>query len=356
MKTIKLFLYNFFIIFFIYLLIFSTNKVYANTYKIENIEISDEYNVDFNKENIINKAFQRAFSILLGKITISKDYSLIENQNLRLIKSFVDSFSVVSEKFENKKYYGVFEVNFNKNKVITFLRNKNIFHSRMSERNVLFIPILVDLEKNSLFLFDENPFYKYWNHEEENQFLLKYILQNEDLDDYKLIQDRINFIENYDFEEIISKYELNDNYIIFIVFKDVENLKTFSKFNVNSIKSNFKIEFPKFKFEEKNKIKELIRSMKIKYDDEWKKINLINTSIKLNIQLNVDSKNIILIEKIEKVLSQIELIEKYYISFFNNEITSYSILSNSTPDKLIKELEKFNFKISTENNKWVLNE
>tara|TARA_Y100000591_G_scaffold129841_1_gene111245 strand:- start:9380 stop:10450 length:1071 start_codon:yes stop_codon:yes gene_type:complete len=356
MKTIKLFLYNFFIIFFIYLLIFSTNKVYANTYKIENIEISDEYNVDFNKENIINKAFQRAFSILLGKITISKDYSLIENQNLRLIKSFVDSFSVVSEKFENKKYYGVFEVNFNKNKVITFLRNKNIFHSRMSERNVLFIPILVDLEKNSLFLFDENPFYKYWNHEEENQFLLKYILQNEDLDDYKLIQDRINFIENYDFEEIISKYELNDNYIIFIVFKDVENLKTFSKFNVNSIKSNFKIEFPKFKFEEKNKIKELIRSMKIKYDDEWKKINLINTSIKLNIQLNVDSKNIILIEKIEKVLSQIELIEKYYISFFNNEITSYSILSNSTPDKLIKELEKFNFKISTENNTWVLNE
>ena len=33
----------------------------------------------------------------------------------------------------------------------------------------------------------------------------------------------------------------------------------------------------------------------------------------------------------------IELIEKYYISYFNNDITSYSILSNSTPDKLEKE-------------------
>ena len=30
--------------------------------------------------------------------------------------------------------------------------------------------------------------------------------------------------------------------------------------------------------------KNLIESMKIRYDDEWKKINLINSSIKLNIQ------------------------------------------------------------------------
>ena len=52
----------------------------------------------------------------------------------------------------------------------------------------------------------------------------------------------------------------------------------------------------------------------------------------------------------------IELIEKYYISFFDNEITRYSILSNSTPDKLVKEFEKFNIKISIENNVWTLNE
>ena len=61
----------------------------------------------------------------------------------------------------------------------------------------------------------------------ENQFLLNYILQNEDLDDYKLIQRKNNFIENYDFKEIISKYELNENFIIFIVLKDKIILKLF---------------------------------------------------------------------------------------------------------------------------------
>ena len=96
--------------------------------------------------------------------------------------------------------------------------------------------------------------------------------------------------------------------------------------------------------------------MKIKYDDEWKKINLINSSIKLNIQLNLDSKNIALLKKIEKIINEIELIEKYSINYFNNEITSYNILSNSTPDKLVNEFEKFNISVSIRNNIWTLSE
>ena len=67
-KIFKISLYKFFILIFIYLFIFSTKDVQANTYKIENIEISDQYNTDFNKENIIDKAFQRGFQILLSKI------------------------------------------------------------------------------------------------------------------------------------------------------------------------------------------------------------------------------------------------------------------------------------------------
>ena len=189
-------------------------------------------------------------------------------------------------------------------------------------------------------------------HKNENQFLINYVLQNEDLDDYKLIKDRVDFIENYDFKEIILNMKLMI-IIIFIVFGDKNKFKTFSKFNVNEIASNFKFEFEIFNF---NETKELIKFMKTRYDDEWKKINLINSSIKLNIQLNIDSKNIFLIEKIEKILSEIELIEKYYVNYFNNKIINYSILSNSTPDKLINEFEKLSINVSRENNVWTLDE
>ena len=304
-KLFKTFLYNFFVLFFIYLFLFSTNEVYANTYKIENIEVSNEYTTNFNKEDVIDKAFKNAYQILINKITISTDHESLKGQNLKMIKSFVESFSIVNEKFENNKYFGTFEINFNKSKILSFLRNKNVFHSRMVEKDVLFIPVYINLDEDGLLLFNENPFYKNWNYENENHFLLKYILQSEDLDDYKIIKDRINFIENYDFNEIISKYEINENFIIFIIFQDKKNFKTFSKFNVDTVKSNFKLEFEKFNFSDEVKIKKLIKLMKIRYDDEWKKINLINSSIKLNIQLNVNSKNILFLEKVEKILSKI---------------------------------------------------
>ena len=96
--------------------------------------------------------------------------------------------------------------------------------------------------------------------------------------------------------------------------------------------------------------------MKIRYDDEWKKVNLINSSIKLNIQFSINSKNITMIDKIEKLLNKIELVEKYYITNFNSNKINYSILSNSTPDKLKSEFEKHNINFSIENNIWTLNE
>ena len=151
-KLFKIFLYNFFILFFIYLSLFSTNEAHANTYKIENIEISDEYNTSFNKEDVIDKAFIDGFKILINKITLSKNHRFLSEQNLKLIKTFVESFSVVNEKFENNQYYGTFEINFNKKKILSFLRNKNVFHSRMLEKDVLFIHVFINLEEDSLLL------------------------------------------------------------------------------------------------------------------------------------------------------------------------------------------------------------
>ena len=49
--------------------------------------------------------------------------------------------SLTENRLVNNKYYGIFEINFNKNKILNFLRNKNIFHSRMIEKNVLFVPV-----------------------------------------------------------------------------------------------------------------------------------------------------------------------------------------------------------------------
>ena len=59
-------LFLFFIIFFIK---FSTVNVNANTYKVVDLEISKNYDNDFNKEEVIDIAFKKAFEELILKIT-----------------------------------------------------------------------------------------------------------------------------------------------------------------------------------------------------------------------------------------------------------------------------------------------
>ncbi len=65
MSEKKLFQLTKFYIFFSFLIIFftkfSATYLYANNYKIQNLEISAPYEIDFDKQNIIDSAFVLAF-------------------------------------------------------------------------------------------------------------------------------------------------------------------------------------------------------------------------------------------------------------------------------------------------------
>ena len=340
-----------FLFFLIFFIKFSTTTVSANTYKIVDIEISEPYELNFNKEKLIDIAFKTAFEELMLKINVSYNIKRTKYINLNIIKSLINSFSITDEKFINNKYIAKFEVDFDKKQVHELLERNNIFPSIPVEKNVFFIPVLVESENSQISLFSENPFYFNWKSFDESHFLLKYILPNEDLDDLNLIKINLNNIEDYDFSEIISKYDLED-YIIVIFFNNIDKLRVFSKINLNNnlIVSN-KI-FPEIKNYDKNSFYNLIKELKVYYEDEWKKINLINTSIKLPVTLSLDSKNYQLIQKFEKKLLSLDLVSNYYIDHFSSDATIYKIIYNSSPDKFTTEFEIDNFKINTSYKIW----
>ena len=340
-----------FLFFLIFFIKFSTTAVVANIYKIVDIEISESYELNFNKEKLIDIAFKIAFEELMLKINVSYNIKRTQYINLNIIKSLIDSFSIIDEKFIDNKYIAKFEVDFDKKQVHELLERNNIFPSIPIEKNVFIIPVLIDSEKNQISLFSENPFYFNWNSFDENHFLLKYILPNEDLDDLNLIKKNLQNIEDYDFSEIISKYDLKD-YIILIFFNDKDKLRAVSKIylNNNLIVSN-KI-FSGIKNYDKNSLYDLIKELKVFYEDEWKKINLINTSIKLPVTLSLDSKNYQLIKKFEKKLLNLDLVSNFYIEYFSSDVTIYKIIYNGSPDKFAAEFERDNFKINTSYKIW----
>ena len=149
-----------------------------------------------------------------------------------------------------------------------------------------------------MLLFSENPYYLNWNEKNEKHYLLKYILPNEDLEDINIIKKNINNIEYYNFNEIITKYDIKD-YIIIIFFKNKSNLKILSKVNLNN---NFLISnkvFSEVSYDEQESLENVIKILKINYENQWKKINQINTSIRLPLTLLLNSKNYELVAKFE---------------------------------------------------------
>ena len=107
----------------------------ANSFKITNLEISEPFEINFNKEKVIDKGFKVAFLELVSMITTSGDKKKIENTSLSTIKSLIDSFTMSDERFVNNEYHAKFDVDFNKKNTLKFFEHKNIFPSIPKKKN-----------------------------------------------------------------------------------------------------------------------------------------------------------------------------------------------------------------------------
>ena len=130
-------IYILFLFFLIIFTKFSTISVKANTYKIEDLEISKPYDNNFNKEAVIDTAFEKAFELIILKITTIEKDEINKLINLKTIYRLIESFSIVDEKFVDNKYYSKFEVEFNKKQLFNYLEKK-IFFRQYQKKKIYF--------------------------------------------------------------------------------------------------------------------------------------------------------------------------------------------------------------------------
>ena len=128
--------------------------------------------------------------------------------------------------------------------------------------------------------------------------------------------------------------------------------KILSKVNINNNLVISNQNFKEINIENINNLMEVINSLKIIYENHWKKINQINTSIKLTLNIYLNSKNYKLINGFENFLRSLDLVSNYYIDNFNNNTVHFKIIYNATPDKFIKKTLSNGFNIDTSSNNW----
>ena len=346
-------LYIFFCILSLIIFFFSTEKVRAKSFEINNIEISKPFKKDFDKNKVINDGFRKAFLELIYKLTKSSDYKNLETFKLNEIKSMIETFSIQEEKFMNQVYYVTLGVSFNKRKIFNHLEKKNVYPSQIINKKFLFIPIIIDENINDLSIFSNNPIYQNWNSNIKTYELIEYLLPSEDLEDLSLIKQNLNSLETYDFKEIIKKYDLN-NYIISLIFKNNNEIRVLSKiYNDRSeiIKNN---SFQNLNLNNDQDLSIFINSLRNLYEDTWKRLNEINTSIKLSIVVKTENDNLNKSTRFELDLNDIELVNDYSIQKFNKKFIFYEILFNGTVQNFINIMENKNYNLNTQKKIWIL--
>ena len=117
-------LYIIFFYFVLFINVIFITSLNANSFKITNLEILEPFELNFNKEKVIDKGFKIAFLELASMITTSGDKKKIENISLSTIKGLIDSFTMSDERFINNEYYVKFDVNFNKKNTLKFQNQK----------------------------------------------------------------------------------------------------------------------------------------------------------------------------------------------------------------------------------------
>ena len=347
------FLYIFFVFLSLNIFFFSTTKVEGKAFKIDNIEISQPFEINFDKRKVIDKGFKKAFTELISLIVNSSDQNKIKQIKLNEIKGMIDTFSITQEKFIDEIYYVKLGVTFNKKNVFNFLERKNIFPSIPLKKKILFIPIVIDEKKEDLLVFSKNKIFDKWNNTQEPFHLINYILPAEDLEDLNLIKSKFELIEKYDFKEIITKYNLSDS-IIALIFKNEKEIRILSRISISNNEILKNLSFSNMDIESNEGIDEMIKKLKVVYEDYWKNFNQINTSIKLPLNIKIRSTDTSKISNFEKILTETDLIYDYYISRFDKDFIYYQIIFNGTPSNFLQIMKDHNYNFDTQNKIWIL--
>ncbi len=344
----KSYIFFFLIVLFINITI---SKAHTSNFKVDGVKVTEPFNSNFKKEIVIDKAILIAFKKLLSMTIPSDEMYKIPNFNVDEIKNLIDSFNIKDEEFINNSYNAKFEINFNKQNTFLFIEKKNIFPSLPSKKKIIIFPILVDTLSRNVNIFYQNPFFANWNSNKEDFHLLDYILPSEDIDVIKTLNDNLENLENFDFSQIIKKYNFNE-YIICLIYPQKNNTKVFSKIMFNN---KFKINNKSFSYENitsLENVENLIREIKLQYEDEWKKNNRINRSVKLPINLAMSSSEYKRNQDFENFLSSTDLVSNYSIKNFNNKEINYKIIFNGSPNQFLNIAANKNFLIDTKKQVW----
>ena len=117
------------------------------------------------------------------------------------------------------------------------------------------------------------------------------------------------------------------------------------------IKNNY---FKSINIENEIDLNFLITNLKSLFEDTWKKLNEINTSIKVPITIKIKNDDLKKSNSFELFLNKIDMVSDYSIEKFDKEFIFYEVLFNGTVQNFINIMKNEKYNLNTQKKVWMI--
>ena len=306
------------------------------------------YNTEFTSKNIeddkiqeINKIKIKSMISILENTLIEKDYLEIKKKLTNdLINTFIKNIVINDEKIINNRYIAKIKINFDKIKIIDFLRlNKIPYVEYHPQKFLLIIYEINELNNN---LFTKNNYY--YNILYENKQINDFFqIPNLDINDRFILNEED--ILNRDFNKInkfFSKYNSLENIIVIAKNdKDKINYNLILYSNGNILEKNIVLN--------KYEIDLFFNKLENETLNLWKQINKIQNETVNFLSCSISYYNMFELKTIRKNLRNVSIINNLNIKKISYKSISYEIYFYGNLKILFKLFELNKLKINYNN-------
>ena len=324
--------------------VFSSNVFESSFFNIE----VETLNANESKENSINNVKHISFLKLMDKI-LNDEYRKKINKIIGINTTYdllIKNIIIENEIITDEKYIARIKINYEKEKIVNFLRNNSINYTDL-ESDPFLLVATYNINFDKIGLDKKNSFNNLLKYKvENNSSLIKYFFPNLDSNDrYILPYDKIINEDVKAFDQFLNKYKLshliiinftklNEKNKIDITIKIYDNKAIYKigKLNYNDLHFNTSDKLYNFLFDET--LLFISKWWKKKYQINNNKFDIINCNINAKnfnelIKINTDNNN----------LSQVKNVNKKKIKINSNSIEIYYY---GNLDILIKSLSSSN--------------
>ena len=287
----------------------------------------------------------------MSKILIEKDFNKISHTKLNKIRNLISSFQILEETYRKDEYKATFKIVYNDSKVIELLKQKNISFSPPKNISAVFLPVLFINEEIQDFY--NNFFYEQWTEIEIKNELINFILPLEDLDDISKIKEMKDRIEELNVDDFVNKYDIK-NYVFVLIHHQNKQLNIHVKTNFDNSRTSKNISYELNDINNKLKLNDILRDLKMQITDIWKQENVINLSSPLLIRIKFQHTNIRDFDKLQNTFRKVNIIDNFSLEEFNINNSFFKIYYYGNPKRLRAQLLKFGYQLNNDQGHWAL--